>query len=399
MPVLPGYTQFGGQHPETAALTNLLAWAGYQAPHTRQPYTEAMLLGLGGGLGAGYILWEFKAHQIAVLVLGFRSQWQYPQRFFETVTQRLQAPMQVLETGSRATAARQLDAALTASTPAPAIAWVDLAHMPYLQLPESLEGHLGHLVVVCGRDDDGAYWIDDRASQPFRVAAADLAAARARIGSYQHRLLLAAGGSHVPDLPALVEAGLRECVANLSAKSDSFSLPTLRKWSRLMTDTKNPKGWPVVFKSQRGLYTALKSWFESVELSGSQGGGLRGLYADFLDEAAAVLQRPTLSEAANAYRALAAQWTSLAEAALPDTVPAFAQTKQLLRRKYALLRQGQAGVAAALPITAELAALGRAASQDFPLDSAGLTHLFADLSNRLAHLYEAELAAVSTLTR
>jgi hypothetical protein len=86
MPILPNYTQFGGQHPETAALTNGLAAYGLTAPHTGRPYTEAMLLGVGGGLGAGYILWEFKAHPaaVAILVLGFRITWQYPLKFMET---------------------------------------------------------------------------------------------------------------------------------------------------------------------------------------------------------------------------------------------------------------------------------------------------------------------------
>jgi hypothetical protein len=395
VPILPTYTQFGGHHPETAALTNVLAAQGVRAPHSGQPYNEAMLLGLAGGLGAGYILWEFKAHQVAVLVLGFRINWQYPIKFLQTAAQRLNADCALRETGGRAAATEHLDTALRAGTPA--IAWLDLAHLPYLQLTESLKGHIGHLAVVCGRDDDGAYWVDDRAAQPYRVSAGALAAARARITSYKHRLLLLEPPSHAPDLPAAVEAGLRDCVANLSARSDSFSLPALRKWSRLMTDTRNAKGWPVVFKTRRGLYTALKSLFEGIELSGKSGGGLRGVYAEFLDEAAEVLQRPGLREVAGVYRALAEQWSSLAEAALPDKVATFQETKRLLRQKHAALMQGQAGVAIAEPLTVHLATLGRQTSQAFPLEAGGATALFADLSERLAALYAAENEALAKL--
>ena len=43
----------GGRHAEIAALANLLAEQGTLAPHTRRPYTEAMLLGIGGGIGGG----------------------------------------------------------------------------------------------------------------------------------------------------------------------------------------------------------------------------------------------------------------------------------------------------------------------------------------------------------
>lgn len=396
MPTLPGYTQFGGRHPETAALTNVLAAQGVRAPHTGQPYTEAMLLGVGGGLGAGYILWEFKSHQVAILVMGFRTNWQYPQKFMELAATRLGVASSFFETGGRVTAAEQLQSALGQGTPP--IAWVDLGHMPYLQLPELIKGHLGHLVVVAGQDADGAVWVDDRAARPFRMSAGELADARGRIGSYKHRLMLLAPGKTAPDLKSAVEAGLRDCVANLSARSNSFSLPTLRKWSRLMTDTKNPKGWPVVFKSRKGLYWALKSLFEEVELAGSEGGGLRKLYAEFLEEAAALLQRPRLSEAAVAYRALAGQWTALAEAALPDAVPPFAETKRLLRQKQALLMgQGEAGVMPAQPMTAAIADLGRETSRAFPLDAAAVSELFADLGERLAGLYTAENAALDIL--
>ena len=45
---------------------------------TGEPLTEAAIMGIGGGLGAGYILWEFKRHGAPVLTLGFRNRWRYP---------------------------------------------------------------------------------------------------------------------------------------------------------------------------------------------------------------------------------------------------------------------------------------------------------------------------------
>ena len=178
MPILPSYIQFGGCHPETAAMTNALAAQGVTAPHTGQPYTEAMLLGLGGGLGAGYILWEFKAHPtpVAILVVGFRNNWQYPIKFMEAAAKRLKVATRLRETGGRALAAKQLRDALEAGMPA--IAWVDLGHLPYLQLPEGLKGHIGHLLAVCGQEADGAFWVDDRAAKPYRVSADGLADAQ-----------------------------------------------------------------------------------------------------------------------------------------------------------------------------------------------------------------------------
>src|SRR3712207_4746463 len=56
-PAARGYVLRGGTHPETAALANTLANAGVTVDGG--PMTEELILGVGGGLGAGYILWEF----------------------------------------------------------------------------------------------------------------------------------------------------------------------------------------------------------------------------------------------------------------------------------------------------------------------------------------------------
>ena len=53
-----------------------------------------------------------------------------------------------------------------------------------------------------------------------------------------------------------------------------------------------------MFASGRGLAGALLSTYEGIQPVGLDGGHLRGLYADFLDEAAALLEEPALSEAA-----------------------------------------------------------------------------------------------------
>jgi hypothetical protein len=397
MSTLPTYTHFGGTHPETAALANCLNAAGMRAPHNGQPYSEALLLGIGGGLGAGYILWEFQQHQARILVLGFRHSWQYPVRFLETICDRIGADAVVHETGGERTAERQLRAAIEAGTPP--VAWVDRAHMPYLQLPAGLKGHIGHFVAVAGQDGDAAI-IDDLAVRPFFVPTDDFAAARGRIASYKNRLLIPAPlpGS-APDLPEAVEAGLRDCLANLTAKSDSFSLPALKKWARMMTDRKNPKGWPMLFVDPRGLYGLLQSVFEGIALDGTGGDGLRSLYAAFLDEAAPIVGRPALAEVAMRYRDLAADWVALAEAALPGSVPDFLQARELLRERHErLMAGGQAAVATNEPLTARIQALHAALNRAFPLDGVATDALFTDLAERLRAIHAKELAVAGALS-
>ena len=126
----------GGVHGDTAAFANVLANLGVVAPHTGEPLTEAMVLGVGGGLGAGYILWEFDSHQFRarVLTLGFRRQWQYPDRWARGTAERLGLHAELHETGGAKGAAAALDAQLEKGLPA--IVWIDTYTLGHRNEPE-----------------------------------------------------------------------------------------------------------------------------------------------------------------------------------------------------------------------------------------------------------------------
>ncbi len=64
---------YGGLHPYTAGLVNALTDMGHVAPHTGEPWTEATLFTMAGGLGVGWVLWEFERHKTTFLTLGFRK--------------------------------------------------------------------------------------------------------------------------------------------------------------------------------------------------------------------------------------------------------------------------------------------------------------------------------------
>ncbi|HEV3398438.1 MAG TPA: BtrH N-terminal domain-containing protein, partial [Actinomycetes bacterium] len=243
------YQLLGGTHPDTSAIAGVLANRGLVAPHTGQPLSEAMVLGAGGGLGAGYILWEFKSHHRRSLVLGFRNSWQYPDRWALKACARLGVPAGVHETGSARRAAEELRAAVGQG--APAIVWADQQLLGYRHLPAWLEGHGGPPVTVYGLDEQaGVALVDDRNRAPLTVSLDALAAARARVGSYKHRQLVLDAPAAELDTDGLRRAvldGLAEQVEHLGQRSDSFSLPAFRKWARLLTDPGNAKGWPKVF--------------------------------------------------------------------------------------------------------------------------------------------------------
>ncbi|MEZ5090043.1 MAG: DUF4872 domain-containing protein [Micropruina sp.] len=245
-----------------------------------------------------------------MLTLGFRRMWQYPDRWARETTGRLGLHAELHETGGTRAAATALDAQLDRGLPA--IAWIDTYTLGHRGEPQWRDGYGGPPLIVYERAGDH-YAIDDLSTRRELVPADRLAAARARVGSYKHRLITIDPERIELDLLPAVEEGLRLQVQHLSERSDSFSLPAWRKWARMTSDTRNSKGWPTVFAD--GLATG--SLRASIYTEAAHGAHLRGLYADFLDEAAGLLGRESLTEAADAWRRAAARWEPIVDTALP----------------------------------------------------------------------------------
>ena len=260
-----GYRMRGGLHPETATLANVLANQGVVSGLTGEPLTEAAILGIGGGLGAGYILWEFTdaaARSTAGRSSPSDSGISGNTRRSPAGPARRSIGSASSPTCTRPAARRGLARrSMLASTPAcPSSPRSTSSRSGPGASPTTLSGHFGLVVVVFGRDADGSYLVDDRGRNPFRVSPAVMAAARGRIGSFKHRIVglrTTPGPIPAERLRAAMRAGLEDQVDHLRSPSDSFSLPAWRKWSRLMTDERNAKAWPRVFADGHGLFGAL----------------------------------------------------------------------------------------------------------------------------------------------
>ena len=393
------YLLLGGAHPDTHAIAGVLANRGLVAPHTGEPLYEAMVLGVGGGLGAGYILWEFKAHDSRSLVLGFRNNWQYPDRWALKACARLGVPADLHETGSTKRAAEELAAAVGQGVPA--IVWADQQLLGYRHLPGFLEGYGGPPVTVYGLDERaGVALVDDRNRAPLTVPVDALAAARARVGSYRHRqLVLDAPAAELDSdgLRAAVREGLAEQVEHLGRRSDSFALPAFRKWARLLTDPRNAKGWPKVFADRAGLFGACLSVYENLEPVGWGGGNLRQLYAEFLDKAARLLDAPALSKAAAAYREAAIRWHEVTEVAVPAGREPFAEARRLTVRLQELVERGDAAKAEAADTAAALWAVRDRWRLQFPGGDREVEALLPALAAAVTAAADAEEAALATL--
>ncbi|HSK37735.1 MAG TPA: DUF4872 domain-containing protein, partial [Actinomycetota bacterium] len=284
----------------------------------------------------------------------------------------------------------------------PAIAWAAQQLLGYRHLPAWLEGQGGPPVTVYGIDEAaGVAMVDDRNRAPLTVPLDALAPARARGVSYKNRLLVLdtpAAELDTDGLRRAVRDGLAEQVEHLSQRSDSFSLPAFRKWARLLGDGRNAKAWPKVFADRVSLFDACRSVYESLEPQAGWGGGnLRGLYAEFLDEAAGLLGTRALGKAATAYREAAARWREVAEVAVPADREPFAEARRLIDRLQAQVEGGDAVRRKAAGTAASLWALRDRWRHEFPGDDADADALLRSLAAAVAAACDAEEAALAAL--
>ncbi len=293
----------------SSALCRTLSQANATNPFTKNEYSEAMLFGLSGGLGLGYILWEFKKDNSAPLVLGLTRRWNYPMERLTAATDRVGLSIKLLETASAKKADQQL-AEACATDPLSPLIGVDWFHCPFGW-------------VMTAQQDKQGWLVQDIGTKPVPVSADIVAKARNAYPTLKHRLIRF-DGYKAPTKKAFkanCQAALLDMSDYLNSGSDSFGLPALKKWQRLLTDNTKAKGWPVVFKGGRNLAPALATIYQRIVLTGTDGRALRGLYAQFLREVAPIVKLPALDNVATLYDQAGLAWRKLGQAALQNDDP------------------------------------------------------------------------------
>jgi hypothetical protein len=398
MTILNNYQQFSGSNWETASVINHLAYRGVKAPHTNQPFTEAMLMGISGGAVMGYFSFAYAGHDpnVAILTRNTFSP-------IDTILERLGIVQTRLHTASADKAVKIL--VDTLENGVPAIVWADMYSLPYNNLSYDEQMWVMMPIIVYGYDAaQDMVWIADRSEVPLTVTTAELAAARGRVKKDKHRILTLEMSN--PDkLASAVQKGIWDCIklyteAPPKGARNNFGFAAYQRWADLLIKSKQRLSWAKEFPPGSKLYSALTSVLERIAVFGNNGtpDAERGMYADFLEEANMVLNKPTLLDAAEKFRESAEAWGALAKAALPDHIPPFRETRELLLKKAEYFAtQGAEAQDEILKASARLAEIKEEVAADFPLDERGVADLQENLRGRVLDIADIEQEAVNIL--
>lgn len=385
-----------GIHPPTAALQKILRIKQIQNPVTGEPYSEALLLGIGGGLDTGYILYQFSYLPHPMLLLGFRNQWNNTRTFIENLATRLSLKVRWQEFSDRNIAQEALQTAISKGHPT--LVWVDKARLPYRELPEAEIGCHNYQVAVHARD--GRLWrlyVDDLSKNLLEVREKELTSARASLPQNNYLMMAVKDANSIQtrDLREAILDGLRECSAQLNHPVKTMGVSSLEYWSEKLTQQNDSQGWPGVFEDPGDLFYALRTMFTSIHLDGSDGYALRKLYSDFLHESAGYLGNPDLNAVAGQYLQLSNHWSRLAESALPSAIQVFEQYKVLLKNQAKAYRLSN--LSEYRKIQKQIATLEKQIIKAFPLDQDSTLELLSNLANQVKLISELEKSAALRL--
>jgi hypothetical protein len=335
--VLPGYRTFGGgRHHDSALLTHVLEAAGVRAAHDGQPLDEPMVAGLAGGIGFMYFSFSYAGH-LPTMTIVPRI---HPRPFVLGALERAGVPHRTSETSSAARAARDFDAALDAGrTP---ICTVDRAALGHQVWADTIPGADPYDVVVAARRGE-VLLLDDERLEPVEVPADAFAAARAAHRKSRHRMVVVESAPAPVDLGPAIRSSVAVTVHDLTEDvmpnnfAGNFGLRGLAKWADALADRRTKTGWARLFDSGPAFGHALRRLYDCLTFDHSSPGAMRPLYADFLDEAADLLDDTTLREAAARYAEAGALWSELADTAVSGSLAGY---RPLVERRLELLLGG-----------------------------------------------------------
>jgi Butirosin biosynthesis protein H, N-terminal/Domain of unknown function (DUF4872) len=316
---------YPGRHYETGTIANALLAMG-------SPRSEKMVLGASGGIAFGYFIFAYTG-QLPHVALLPRNTFSPFLRALDNLGIRRESRETVNPEKAESNLFLELD-----SGHAPLV-WVDIFSLPYRRdLSNGM--WLTSPVAIVGYSGD-EFLIADGSGPATAVSRKDLAAARAKIKKDRFRMLVL----ERPDEARIAEGlknGIETCTSLFLDKPpagsvNNFGITGMRQFIKMLTDEKNAAGWarkfavnPATLQSLAGT-VGQPGVFDWIDTWGTAGSADRTTYAEFLDEAAELIGRPDLGEAANLFHQSAQNWATIAELCLPNEIPELARLKALKR--------------------------------------------------------------------
>jgi hypothetical protein len=386
--LVPGYPAFGGgSHRESVLLAHLLEQAGHVAPHTGQPYSEAMVCGLAGGIGFMYALFEYRGVPPILTIVAQH----HPDPWAPAALNRLGVGFVEEHSASARPALSKL------------YQWLDRGRAVYCTvaghlLPGQASSTAGpHPVVVAGYEGS-TVWLDDQASTPTAIAEDRFVASWSAHPKGRHHRLIVGEPTGSVDLPRAIRAAIATTVSHLTGPvlghsfDVNFGFSGLAKLSAQLRDGRKA-GWGHRFAGAGALAFALRRLYECLELQYTAPGATRALYAEFLDEAAGVLDDAALARAAVRFRESGQAFSAVAARAA-EVLDRFGPYADLVEQRMFAQLTGCGDDAQIEELSARIEAIGPGALDLGPAERAAL---FAGLADLFDTAQAAETAAVHLL--
>ena len=398
MTTLSNFKHFDGIHHETGSVHNVLAYQGLKMPHTKSAPSEALLLGLSGGITFGYFSFAYKGFDPHVALLT-RNTFDP----FETMLNRLGAVRNLKQTADPVKAEKNLLDALEIGQPA--LVWANRISMSYSTYDGLLGPDMYEMVpvVVYGYEPaKGIVLIADQSRAALRVPIKDFTKARGRVKKEKYRLMTIT----VPGfdkLPQQADAAIRASIKSfftspVKGYASNFGFAAYQRWADVLFNDKDKQSWKKIFPAGRNMFAGLTSAFERIELFGTGGSASRPMFADFLGEASLILNRPALRDVAKQFQGVAPAWQSLCVALLPDSIAPFKEARELLLQKRdAFYEKGSGSSAEIKKIHTRLEKIRTAMEKKFPLAGEKEIAFKENLRDHILQVYDLEHKAVTAL--
>jgi hypothetical protein len=279
--VTGGYRGFeAAEHRASGLARGMLAQAGLDL-------SEAMVCGLGGGIGFMYAIFEYK--QVPHPLLTIVAQ-HHPQPWLEAIAQHAGIRMSSVSSSTPDAALRKLDATLERGQAAQLA--VGRGLLPWHPDVPAEEAATPWEIVVAGRNGDD-YLMDEADGEERRIDADTLATAWAAHRKGKFAIVTVDPITEPVDLAAASRAAIATTVAHLTgpvlghAFDVNFGLSGMAKWVDELRNARTKDGWLKRFGSPEAFRIGMTRIDECLTWQYTAEGATRPIYARFLSEAGA----------------------------------------------------------------------------------------------------------------